>query len=483
MRRIAIIILYILPLIPIWRFDYLPINDYPRHLTGIKVLREYYNNSFLSENFSINLFKGLSPIPNVAFELFATKICFFCDINTAGKLFISCYVLLFVLSLYLLSREMKLEYADVLLLALPLVYSTYLYMGFLNFVFSIPIFLLAVWSYLSVRRGKIYFIILGVFSILLYLSHLFSFVAFLFFVVIDMIMAGRLFLRRRLFLTFISASIPLFFSINYMLSTSGGPAYYHSNGIFYKIGMLAFPFLYFSIGTGIAMFLIYVYALLFTFYGSTVINRVFLAAAASFFLLYLVLPFGTIEGTFVDVRAIAFCMFLLPLSVRLEGNRYKLSMFALIALLAFINITATWFSFSRFDAEMSAGQNCFEKVEVKSRLLPIAAGKVYGPSGRYFSDEPYAHLWGYAFLNNDFITPYFSSKVHHILKYKEELYTPPEEWYLMDDKGDFSPWQEVKRHYDYIAVFGDDRFIKSRISQLGETICDSGIVTLYTLDN
>lgn len=478
----TIIILYILPLIPIWYFDYLPIQDYPRHLAGIKVLREYFNNSFLQEHFSVDFFRWFSPIPNVAFELFATKVCFFLDINITGKLFISIYVMLFVLSLYLLSRELKMNYADVLLMSLPLVYSTYLYIGFLNFIFGIPLFLTAIWCYLCAKRDERYFVLLVILSMILYLSHLFVFASFLLFLFIDLVLSDQRSGKRFIILTTASALIPLSFSVHFILSNTGHPAYYHPDGIPYKIVMLISPFLYFSFGVGIVIFFFYIYALLFIFYGSSVFNRVFLAASASFLFLYFILPFGTTEGTFVDIRAIAFSMVMLPLSVRLEESRYKWGVFILIVLLMLINTTVAWSSFSKFNREMSAGQSCLKKVEEKSRLLPVSAGEAYGPFGSYFFGELYAHLWGYAFLDKDFITPDFSSKVHHVLRYKKEPYTPPSEWYSMEDVRWSSQVVEVKRNYDYMAIFGRDSAIKNSISRIGTKVCEGGIITLYRVN-
>lgn len=418
----------------------------------------------------------------MAFELFATKLCFFLDVNTTGKLFISIYIILFVLSLYLLSRELKMNYADVLLMSLPLVYSSYLYMGFLNFIFGIPLFLTAIWCYSCAKRDERYFVLLAIVSMFLYLSHLFVFASFLLFLLIDLVLSDQRSSKRFIILTITSVLIPLFFSVHFVLSNAGHPAYYHPDGIPYKIVMLMSPFLYYSFGVGITLFLCYIYALLFIFYGSSVFNRVFLAAAASFLFLYIVLPFGTAEGTFVDMRAIAFCMVMLPLSVRLEENRYKWGVFVLIVLIVLINTTVAWSSFSKFNREMSAAQSCLKKVEEKSRLLPVAAGEAYGPFGRYFFGELHAHLWGYAFLDKDFMTPDFSSKVHHILRYKKETYTPPGNWYSLDGKAWDSAHEEVRRQYDYIAIFGRDESIKDRIDRIGMNVCEGGIITLYRVN-
>ncbi|MEK7851303.1 MAG: hypothetical protein AAB275_05425, partial [Deltaproteobacteria bacterium] len=163
------------------------------------------------------------------------------------------------------------------------------------------------------------------------------------------------------------------------------------------------------------MFVSYVLALLSIFYGFKVINDVFLLAAVSYVLIYLALPFSGNEGTFVDVRALAFSMIMLPFSVKLESNRYKYAAFAFILLISFLNSSAAWSSFKKFNKEVSPGLECLKRVEDKSRLLYIVKGKD-SPFGPYFLGEPYVHAWGYAFLDKDFMTPDFSSKVHHILK-------------------------------------------------------------------
>lgn len=479
MYRIIIIILYIIPLIGIWQFDYLPMQDYPRHLAGIKVLKDYNNNSFLQENFSIDFFKGFSPIPNIIFELFATKLCFFCDIITTGKFFLSTYIILFILSLYLLSKELKMDYTDVLLMALPVVYSTYLYMGFLNFIFSMPLFLTAIWAYLCGKRKERYLIILGVFSTLLYIAHFFVFASFLVFLFIDLVMSARNISKRFILLTATSVLIPILFSINFLSSSAGVGHHYAEWGewIRYKITMLAFPFLYFS--SGVALFFFYIYALFLIFYGLSVYNKVFFTAAVSYLCLYLFLPFETMEGTLVDTRAIPLIMIMLPFSIRLNENRYKLGIFSLIVLLAIINMSVAWSSFSEFNEGMTNGLSCLKRVEDKSRLLQIGSLRSY-PDNIYLAGKPYLHAWGYAFLDKDFITPDFSSKVHHVLRYKKEPYTPPGEWYLTEDKE--APLAEIRENYDYVAIFGKEQMVNSKIEHIGTRICEEGIVTLYRVN-
>ena len=407
-------------------------------------------------------------------------MCSSCDINTAGKLFITGYVILLVLSLYLLSRELKTRYTDTLLMALPLAYSSYFYMGFLNFVFSIPVFLAAIWCYLSAKRNRRYLVVLGMVSLLLYISHLFAFASFLIFLFVDLIMSAKP-SRRFILLTAASISIPLFFSVNYILSSVATPGRYYTDVISYKILMLAFPFLYFPLNIAIILFLCYIYALFFIFYGSPVINKVFLAAAVSYLLLYLVLPYEGVEGNFIDVRAIAFGMAVLPFSVRLEGNRHKRVVFVLIVLLSLLSIAAAWFSFSRFNREFSQGLTCLRQVKDTSRLFPVAFEK-QGPFGEYFLGKPYLFAWGYAFLDNDFITPYFSSRVHHIVKYKTEQYIPPDAWYSKENKEASSAQDEIKKHYDYIAIFGRDTFFMNRVGQIGTEVCGDDLMALYRVN-
>lgn len=477
--RAVILTFYTLPLIPIWYFDYLPLQDLPRHLAGVKVLREFNSSSFLQGIFSVDFFKGFSPIPNISFELFATKLCFFCGVETAGKLFITIYVFLFVLSAYLLCRELKIDIDDALMVALPLVYSSYLYMGFLNFAFGIAVFLLAIWCYVSAKKENNYLFFLGIISIILYASHLFAFASFLFFVFVDLVSSYRTISKRFVMSTALSLSIPILFTINFILLTAGSSTVY-SRGwaelIWDKVTMLMFPFLYFP--AGFALFFCYIYVLFLILYSSTVTNKVFFAAAVSYLFLYFFLPFGSIEGSLVDVRAIAFGMAILPFSVRIDGNRYRQGIFAIICIFAIINTSVTWSSFSRFDREMREGLVCFEKVEEKSRVLPVGVLKSY-PSEGYLIGKPYIHAWGYAFLEKDIMTSEFSALGHHILKYREKPYTPPAGWYSAEDNGTSSPWAKIKENYDYVAIFGRDQVLKERIGQMEEKICDNGVVTLY----
>lgn len=469
--NILLIILYGLPLFAIWSFDYLPMQDYPLHLATTKVIKHY--DSFAQGHFSVSFFKGLSPIPNVAFELFATNVCTFCGVDTAGRLFISSYVLLFVFSLYLLCREMKANYLDTLVMALPLVYSTYFYMGFLNFIFSIPMFLLSVWSYQCSKRNKGYLVFLGIGSNLLYLSHLFSFAFFLFFIFIDSIITIRRLSGRFVSMVAASISIPLLFFINFVLSTSGHSVHYLD--VLDKIKLLAFPFVSFSVSLGFAMLFFYICALFFIFRGTLEINRSFLVMAVLYLAIYFFLPFGSIEGSYVDVRAFAFGMVMLLFSVRLDRNIYKNIAFTLIIIASLISTLLAWYSFSKFNKEISPAIPCLKQMEDGSRMLPVGGWR----HGSFLMDsfvEPYAHSWGYAFLGKDFMTPYFPGTVHHILKYKVVPYTPYIPG-LMNEK----KLGEVKRQFDYIAIFGDNP-VESGISRIGAKICEGSVMRLYKVN-
>lgn len=175
---VIIILVGILPLFFIWTMDYLPFIDYPNHLARANIIKSYESSELYKKYFTVNFFSDSLPIPNIIFDLFVTKLLPFMNVDTAGKIFLSLYGLLSLSSILFLCREMEADGKMVLLGYLPIIYGLFFNMALLNFIFSIPLFIFALTVLLKFKKSdKIsYLVIFVVLLMLVYLSHLFSFI-------------------------------------------------------------------------------------------------------------------------------------------------------------------------------------------------------------------------------------------------------------------------------------------------------------------
>jgi hypothetical protein len=64
-----------MPLIPVWYFDYLPLQDYPNHFARLSILSSYEHSDFYKNNFTLKPLEGTSPL---------TYTCITLERNTKG---------------------------------------------------------------------------------------------------------------------------------------------------------------------------------------------------------------------------------------------------------------------------------------------------------------------------------------------------------------------------------------------------------------
>ena len=322
--KVVVIALCLLPLIPIWHFDYLPLQDYPNHLARLSILSNYAHSEFYRQHFSINFFEGISPLPYLTLDLFVAGLSHFLTVDAAMRVFICLYVLLYVFSLLLLSRDLKLDFGLLALLNLPLMYSSFFYFGFLNFIFSIPLFLLTLWAVQRYEERKTVacILVIGILSLLMYLSHIFTLLLFLVFLLV-FLFAGKLKIRDYLYL--LIATLPSFvLSMNYLLlSTDYRPlniVRYESvsRPLFYKIVLLTSPFSYLPFNIVALYSLLYALALYMVLRNSSIGTKSYLVFSVILFLSYFALPLKavnghSIDGYYIDVRVLLFSFILFPL--------------------------------------------------------------------------------------------------------------------------------------------------------------------------
>jgi hypothetical protein len=147
-RGLLLVAVSLVLLIPIWCAGYVPTLDGPIHL-NIAAMLARPSLAVASDNlFSI----ALNPEPNWAIYILLWGLLSVIDnVLLAEKLALSLYALLFLFSFHwadrIIHRRSDFRWSR-LLLTVPFVYSAIFYYGFYNFIFSLPLLILAAATYL-----------------------------------------------------------------------------------------------------------------------------------------------------------------------------------------------------------------------------------------------------------------------------------------------------------------------------------------------
>lgn len=495
--RVVAVFLCLIPLIPIWYFDYLPLQDYPNHLARLSILCNYEHSDFYKQHFTVDFFKGLSPLPYLALDLFVSRLAALITVDSAMRLFISLYVVVYMISLFLLASDMKRDFGLLLLLNLPVMYSSFFHFGFLNFMFSIPLFLLTIWSLrrYEERKDALNIVLFGILSLLLYLSHVFTYFLFLIFL-FGYLAAGIIVKHRsqrgmgvssrclsvKEYAYPLIAVLPSFvLNLNYLLlSTNYRPmdiVRYESASQpwFYKVLLLTFPFSYMSFDYAVFYSILYVIALYLITRKSLPPNRAFLMFSFLLLLVYFGLPLkaagDSIDGFNIDARSLLFCLILFPLSLNVRQNRNTDLARGILYILFFISFSALLHSFSGFNNTFSA--SCARVIEPGSTVFQISAV----PSGS--AVRPYHHAWGYFGGRREILTPYLFAGGQIPIEYKDR--PPVLDWTRINGMNKGAERDLLRTNYDYVLLIGADPVTEEFISTISRKTCEDREVRVYKM--
>ncbi len=173
-ESLLVLILILVHLIPIWVFRYFPSQDGPAHIENANIILNYFHpeQSILREYYIFNT--HLEPTWLGHFVLAGLSYLF--PVLTAGKIFLSGYIILLPLSIRYALRGIRPESGFLVLLMFPFIYNYPLHMGFYSFAYSLSVFFFLV-GYWIRRRQQITLpetVWLAFLSLLLYFSHIVS---------------------------------------------------------------------------------------------------------------------------------------------------------------------------------------------------------------------------------------------------------------------------------------------------------------------
>jgi hypothetical protein len=475
---VIVILVGILPVFFIWTMDYLPFTDYPNHLVRVNIVKSYEASEFYRHYFSVDFFNGYLPIPNIIFDLFVTKLLSFVPIDTAGRIFLCLYVLLSISSVLLLCREIKADSEVVLMGYLPVIYSFFFNMALLNFIFSIPLVIFSIIALLRFRRNgrPFYLIMITGLLILVYLSHLFSFL------LLSLILTGYSPLSKGKYRTVIYCLA--FFCITAIviyLAQNSFSVHQHPLQMKYKLNLLPLFFLSYPANNydqtiGMLILIIYTTGLLWMLISLLMNNRRMLILILVVLILYLLLPFSSASVTFIDARLLPFLILLILMASNKCGKYQRTILLIIFSVAILLKAYGSFVYYSAFLNKFPGVMECADKIETGSVVLPV-------DSADTSEINAYVHAWGYAILKKDFLTPYIFAGKYQPLKYRNNLFAPSQLWghneaYNEPDKF----WDNLKKTYGYILIFGKNENLRVAIEKIGyKILCRTEMSTLYYL--
>jgi hypothetical protein len=352
--NVALLFVLVACLTPIWIVDYPGMTDYPNHLVRDYIIAHYNETPLWQQRYSLDL----TPLPNLAIDLFVVPLLRFLPLLVCGKLFLSLAAALYIFGCSELGKSIAGKPNWLALVCALTFYNTELLKGLVNFIFGISVFLcvFALWLRVRDRMSPMYFSLCALLSMVAFLSHLSSFVllgiacstvAFLDFI------RHRMLRKLTAELAWLGFPVLLMFAF-FRGSGRVGSLIWSLDGKIKLIQLLS-PFRSYNLALIAAVAATLLLCFIVMLKGSTV-HRTWLVGVV-FFVLFLISPNELFTASNVAERYVIPCYLMLFLSIEPHWARpQKMAIgIALIALMASIgNITVNWLSINRQSQQIIA---------------------------------------------------------------------------------------------------------------------------------
>ncbi len=158
-----------LALVPIWAYRMLPMLDAPNHMALVSGWHHYHDPAWkISDWYTLRI----RPVPYIFYYLSVHLLMYVVKVETANKIFLSAYVIVFPLSVLSLARALK-RSPWLALAAFPLAFNNNWPMGFESWMMSVAFFyftLAALIRWLEDGRTRD-LVLVGVWCTLTYFAH------------------------------------------------------------------------------------------------------------------------------------------------------------------------------------------------------------------------------------------------------------------------------------------------------------------------
>ncbi|GIL41201.1 hypothetical protein [Roseiterribacter gracilis] len=168
----------LLALVPLFVVESLPLHDYPSHLARMYVLLQAGHDEVLNRYYEIHW----ALMPNLAMDILVPPLArAIGSVELAGKLFVALTMLLLSSGTMFLHAAIHRRVSLWPLLSVVLLYNGILWFGFLNFLFSLGLFLWAFGIFVRTQDWPVMSRVplCAILCVILFVAHLFGFALFL----------------------------------------------------------------------------------------------------------------------------------------------------------------------------------------------------------------------------------------------------------------------------------------------------------------
>ena len=489
-----VIILLIIFSVPIWMNRFLPLSDYPSHLLSIDIIRQYDNPQF---NFKDNFVVGWKPIPNLASDVIILLLSHLFPIQTAGKVYLNLFGILFVLSIFYFMGAVNRRKILLGFFGFLFFFNWYFNNGYLNFYGSLSIFFftLGFWirSSLKVQNSHklINFreiLIFGLLTISLFFFHLFSYAA----LILCLIILGFFELKNRAKIkgTLLALIPSLLLFLNYLFIVKAGSS--ANRGVDFSspqdsiIHFILYTFVSFSkkdILFYLIPLLIMGYLLISDLWsnGKNKIEKKLFWLFLGLIIIYFILPYQMAAVWPFNVRLNLFILFIGLASVSMH-NIEKVKKLILPSAIVFSLALLIYISFvyHHLSKKIETYTSGIEYVQPNRNILPLSID-VYGGCATI---TPFSTTWAYYHIAKGGAGPYLFHLPHgQIVNYKKpvkEVFPAPSLYPLRIDE--FNTL-EHSDPYDYFLIWGDFRNRERELEGEFELLYQNGDLKLFGKKN
>ncbi len=167
------VVVVLLLILPIAIVEIPPLIDLPNHAARVHILAQFDTTQHYRETFEI----AYAPVPNVILDIVTVPLAQEFGVWIAIRAFLILTVLIFAFGCHLVGNINNPEFSVSPLIGAFFVYSSAFFYGYLNYVFSVSLFLVTfgLWLRWRYSHSRLRLLALMILSSLVYLSHLSSF--------------------------------------------------------------------------------------------------------------------------------------------------------------------------------------------------------------------------------------------------------------------------------------------------------------------
>lgn len=434
-------------LIPIFSVKYFPLIDLPNHLARAYIISSYNDIQEFKNTFQI----VIAPLPNLSFDIIVLFIMQFFNAIDSAKIFIIITIMLFAVGCIRLSLYQD-EENYLSIVSSFFIYSSGLFWGFVNYVFGIAIYFVALsyWLQVKDRPTPLSISIFGIFCMLCYLSHLTSFfilcISVGFLSIYDLISNRNAFKSHVFYIIGIIPPLTLFYVY---MSGSGKVGTIVWNNIYGKLEILLSIFisynymfdLFFIFGLIIGTIFIYKNS------DSIKINRPLFYLGLLLLFICLLSPQALLTADSVDARFVLPASVLITSAIRIKLSNSKevivTTCFFMLFIIRIGFVTNSWLSFEK---NIIQQHNSYQKIQKFSKIYPIIGGSVGREKSKNIS--VYNHIIHYATIERNSIVPtLFTFEGQQPIRFRQNP------GYLSLHNIAKEQWDDITKLYDYIWCY------------------------------